>query len=56
MDKNKLEKYMDDMEDIVRRLKESDLSKFTSSDTELVKELLKQAVWVGDLLKENEPK
>ena len=56
MDENKFETYLTEIEDIVVRLKESDISKFTSDDKEVIIQLLKAVEWMGDLLKENEPK
>lgn len=53
---DKLDKHLTAIEDIVVRLKESDLSKFTSDDKEVIIQLLNDVEWMGDVLKENEPK
>ena len=55
MTENKLDKYLTAMEDIVVRLKVSDLSKFTSDDKKVIFQLLNEVEWMGDILKENEP-
>jgi Na+/phosphate symporter len=51
----KLEQYLNQIEDIVFRLKESDLTKFTSEDKEVIFQLQKEVEWIGDLLRANKP-
>ena len=55
MTETQLNQYLTQIEDVVSRLKESDLSKFSSSDIQVVKELLNAVEWIGDLLRANEP-
>jgi Na+/phosphate symporter len=55
MTKTQLDQYLTQIEDVVSRLKESDLSKFSSDDKEVIFQLQKEVEWIGDLLRENEP-
>ena len=51
MTEQKLGQYLDQIEDVVSRLKESDLTKFTSEDKEVIFQLQKEVEWIGDLLR-----